>query len=223
METHDILRRHARLTCDVGNASGAWVDVHRVGERLLFQTAARILTRSRRLARAGAALGGFAGLALLPFSPWGALLAAAGLAAFLAAPALFRARPLLEIDAAADGDGARFVVRQSAAEAGRTVPLAAVAEIRGVYEIHGWDGRSVIAALLIDGSEVPLLILPGTDERRAADLCRILGFLSGRPATYAGPFGAPVYLCHPPPPDRPRSTRISGTAAATSVRARRLE
>jgi len=166
-------------------ASGARLEVKSHGDRLVLLTGEGTVRRSRNLARLYCAATAAAGIGLVWFSLWALIAIVGGVAAFVMAPRYIRPATLLEIDAARG----ELVVVQTSVGFGTTLSLNAVRSIRGAYETKGWDGFSVMYAVATDGSETPILMLLGTDERLAELSCRVLGTLLHCPATYVGPFG----------------------------------
>lgn len=157
--------------------TSSWLAVDSDGGRALVRTSERFVRRKRRtirLAGAGTAVVS-AGLAFV--FPWALGLAAFGVAAVLAAPRLARPTVILEVDESAGRLGG--------------VSIADVREIRGAYEVHGWNPYSTIYAVLADGSEAPIAVLSGADETLPEEACRLAGRLAGRPAVYAGQYGEP--------------------------------
>lgn len=169
------------------SGADSWLSVEEEGERVRLRTGARYVGRRRLALRVWSGVAVAAGLALAVLSPWTVALAALGLAGLAAAPRLFGAADLLEVDRAAG----RITGPGGAAD------LSRVEAIRGVNEINGWTPRDAIYAVLDGGEQVPILLLGGTNEPMAEEICRTLGRLSGRPATYAGPFEAPK-VCFDP-------------------------
>ncbi|MFN3651442.1 MAG: hypothetical protein ACK47B_17845 [Armatimonadota bacterium] len=177
------------------NSPAAPLLVRDEGLRLVFWTGTAYVRRTRILVRAGGMLALAAGAtAGALFSPWGWLAAPVGLLLAALAPGQIRAARLLEIDTAAG----RLTPTALAPEL--SLPLDRAARLRGVYETQGWDPRTVIDLVFADGTTVPVLIFPGTDERLAEYACRTLGQLLGCPATYKGPFGGET-SCYTPPPE----------------------
>ncbi len=164
----------------------ARIQVRREGQRLIFMMGEGYMQRARLTARAAGTAGIVAGLALTKLSLlWGLVLVVSGACLLALEPRLIRQEHLLDLDC----EGERLIIKQPAAGAGTTICIEQIAELRGVYETQGWDGRSVIYAMLTDGTEAPVLVFPGTDEPLAECACRTLGLLLDLTATYAGPFG----------------------------------
>jgi hypothetical protein len=180
----DILQRYRSMAPETGLAQ-ARIHIVCDGPRLIYYTGEGYLRRSRLTARVAGAAAIVAGLALTTQSLWGLALAAAGIGLLALAPRLILPARLLELDA----DGGRLLITQPAAGAGVSLCLEQITALRGVYETQGWDPRSVIYARLTNGTEVSILVFPGTDEPLAEYACRSLGLLLDLNATYAGPFG----------------------------------
>lgn len=183
----DIFSRFSRLEGDIDCRQAARLCVHRDGDRLLFQTGEKSVRKSRLLARLMGAACMAVGIVSTHMTVWGWLLLILGALAFFVLPLLARTAVYLEISAAEEPGQIR--VFPHVACPGIVLPLTQVSAIRGIYETQGWDPRSVLFAVLADGSEVPLLTLPGTDEALAEHACRTLGLLLDCPSTYTGPFG----------------------------------
>jgi hypothetical protein len=186
----EILNRFMSIAPENGLAR-ARLHIEHDGTHLIFFTGASDIQRTRLLTRIGGLLGIAAGLALATRSPWGLAVAAAGALSAVYGPRLIRPVRLLEVDSEQE----RLLVVQPAAGAGARICIKQIAELRGVYETQGWDPRSVIYAVLLDGTQVPVLIFPGTDEPLAEYACRTLGLLLDLTATYAGPFGG-IKICY---------------------------
>jgi hypothetical protein len=155
------------------------------GNRLLVQTAEQATQRSRLFVRIGSGLGMLAGLILACFSPWGWAVSLFCLLVLLLAPRFIASRLYLEIDPV----GKQLILLQNTGAEVNSVSLTDVLELQGVYETKGWDPYSVIYARLRDGSKVPILLLIGGSDTKAAEACVLLGSLLNCPATYQGPFG----------------------------------
>jgi hypothetical protein len=200
---------------DTNVAGDLLLQFRRDGDRLLLQTSRRALERSRRRVRAAGATVLVAGLVLTPWAGWAwlpLLLIAAALSLFLLlwAPGFVRTTTFVAVD---DARGRLIPVGRAARE-GRPVPLDRITAIRGAHEVHGWDPRIAVYAVLDDGSEIPALIAPGSDERFAQQACRALGRLLGCPATCAGPFGMVSDCCYRPALSRdPAERQQQGTAS----------
>jgi hypothetical protein len=164
------------------------------GERLVVRTSEYYATRRRLGFRVCSCVCAVAGLGLAFAVPWAAALTAVGLAGLFAAPKLFRPAALLECDAPKD----RLAVLQRTAR-GTTVRPSQVEAIRGEYEVYGWDPRSAVYAVLGGGERVLLLVFSGTNEALAREACRVVGSMTRRPSTYAGPFGG-LEICYEPVP-----------------------
>lgn len=183
MMANVVLNRYSGIAPEV-EADGALMQVQRVGDTLVFSMGQCYVRKSCLQARLAGGAGVVVGLMLAQSSLWGWALAILGLLAFVFLPRLIRPARLLEID------GEQGVVRvvQPAVGAGTVVSIVHIVALNGVYETQGWDPRSVIFALLDDGTTAPLLVLSGTDEALAEYTCRTLGLLLNRTATYIGPF-----------------------------------
>lgn len=169
------------------------VDVQENEGRVLFRTGERVVARRRLAARVLCVLGGMVGLTLVPMNLWAGALLLLGLAGWFAAPRLIWSRPLVEVD----GTHGLLAVRQPEAESGPAVEVGQIDRVAGEYEVVGWDSQSAFYAVLADGTRRRILVLSGTDEPLAEYVCRLLGLLLDRPASYAGPFGG-VADCYVP-------------------------
>lgn len=115
-------------------------------------------------------------------------------------PAIFgssfvRRRRLLEMDAHTGS----ITVCQATADAGIMLTHGQISEIEGRYETKGWDLRSVIVAQCLYVRQVNLIVLPGSDKELAVYLCKLLGYLLDRSASYAGAEGRAT-ICYEPLP-----------------------
>ena len=185
METANILDAYSRTAPELSRSADR-LEVRSEGGRILLYTGEGTVRQSRNYARGVGALAVAGGIALLWFSIWGLIVIAFGLVVVVVVPRTIRATKLVEIDT----EGNQFIVVQSTVGAGSTLSLERIQSIRGAYDTKGWDGFSVVYAVGDDGSETPILMLLGTDERLAEIACRTLGVLLDRPAAYAGPFGS---------------------------------
>jgi hypothetical protein len=190
IRTNPLFARFTRIAAEI-NEPTAWMSAQRDGERLLLLTGPRMMRRTRHFGRLAGVVCMIAGAAIATATPWGWPVAAAGVLGFIILPRLVRTTTLLEIDGARE----MLIVRMPAAGAGVLVPIAPIAEIRGLYETQGWDSRSAVYAALHGGEVTPLLAFSGTDEHLAEYACRMIGALIDRTATYEGPFGA-VKTCY---------------------------
>jgi hypothetical protein len=166
------------------NPSGR-LDLRRDRERICLFTGARSVRQSQRMARVAGILVMVTGAWYMTVTPWSAALVGLGLIVLIAGPHRIRPEMLLEVDLGAD----QLVLTQDVVVAGERVEIQGVQAIHGRYATKGWDGYSLIHAVTRDGSELPLVMLRGTDEQLAEEVCRTLGALLGLPASYAGPFG----------------------------------
>lgn len=161
--------------------------------RVSLYTGQATVRQSQNYARIVGALAAAVGIALLWYTMWGAAVIAFGLLAVAVVPRYLRPAELVAIDTVAN----QLVVVQPIVGAGTTVPLDRIQSIRGAYDTKGWDGFSVLYAVEGHGSEVPVMMLLGTDERLAEAACHTLGELLNKPATYSGPFGG-FSVCYAP-------------------------
>ena len=155
------------------------------GDFLRIYTGSYYLQRWRWLARTVGLLCIIAGAALVGLSPWTLALAVPGLLILLLVPLYLHPSLLLEIDGARD----LLIPVQPTLGTNVPVPLDLVCSIRGAYDTKGWDSFSILYAVLDDGTEIPLMMLLGTDESLVENACRLLGRMLDCPATYTGPFG----------------------------------
>jgi hypothetical protein len=169
-----------------GDSRRGLVDLHVDGTRVVLRTSERVVRRARARSMAGGVLAALAGCGLLYLSVWYGALIVAGIAWSALAPRRIRPLDLTVIDTDAD-----CVIGSN------TVPVGSIASIRGAFETRGWDGFSVISAILHDESSVPLLMLLGADDRLAEAVCSTLGAAVDRPAEYVGSSGTRV-ACHAP-------------------------
>jgi hypothetical protein len=123
------------------------------------------------------------GVGLLAATPWGALLAGASVTAALLIPGFIRVQNLVEVDETAG----TLRVHQAIAAAGAELPLAAIREVRGEYEVRGWDPQSAFQAVLQSGERVTLLILPGTNDKLVREAGQFLAEITACPVSYTGP------------------------------------
>lgn len=177
------------VVCDLagkGSAAAGGLEWKGEGDRLYLGISEGEARRALLVARLGAGAVVVLGVALSAVTPWGWLLVAGGLVAGFALPHLFRSEALL----LAEPEAGRLTPLQPEL-AGQTLACTDALEVRGAYETQGWDARSVIRVVLADGTETPVLILPGADERKAEAACRLLAELLACPAVYTGAMGKP--------------------------------
>jgi hypothetical protein len=152
------------------------------GDRVFLGPSAAASLRARQLQIAGGLAVGLVGALLLLATPWAVLGLAAGLLWAALGPRLVRPAPVLRLDR---GELAPLQPEL----AGPGLDRSDIRAIHGAYETQGWDARSVIFAALADGTDRPILVIPGAGEKRPEAACRLLAALLDCPASYTGAFG----------------------------------
>lgn len=192
MDTTLLFSRFDRIGV-LGEPGHSHIRLHREGPCIILRTDERHVRMRQIIVRLAAIGIVLAGMTLVPVSHWGVALVIAGFATFALVPRFIRVADLLRIDA---GTG-KIVVVQPAASPADPIAIEHVRRIEGVYKIQGWDGDSTIYAVQSGGTRTPILVFPGTNEALARYICRLLGYLLDRPATYAGAFDD-VAVCYRP-------------------------
>ena len=155
----------------------------REGRRLILRTSRGSVRRAQMVTRLLCGICALTGVGLLAATPWGSLLAGASVAAAFLVPGFIRVQDLVEVDETAG----MLRVRQATAAAGAELPLAAIREVRGEYEVRGWDPQTGFQAVLQSGERVTLLVLPGTNDKLTREAGLFLAELTACPVSYTGP------------------------------------
>lgn len=170
------------------------IEVRRESDRVVIGTGTRYLRSAKATVAASTVLAVVAAVVCGVLVPhWWPAFALVACVPPVVGPTLVRPRRLLEIDPLSGG----IIVCQSMADMGEVVTPYDVVAIEGRYETQGWDPRSLICAMCHESHEVKLIVLPGTDEKLAEYLCKLLGYLLDRPSHYEDPQGS-IRMCHEP-------------------------
>jgi len=179
----------------------------RNGDRLIILRDRTGITLVRRGARLGSLIAALVGLAAIPTTVLGILIACAGAIGFALATHEPRPKPLLEINAAG-GD-------VSVAAAGGKVQVSEISSLHGVRA----DGQCAVCAVLKDGSEVVLLTFAEIARMPVEFVSRTLGYLLEVPSDYVEPLGA-VKSCYVLNP-KAALTRLGDLSASGPERSQR--
>lgn len=185
METQEIATRFDRAV-ELG-AKDDLVDVARDGDEIVISTGEGFTRRTRRSIRAACMLAAAGGLGLLAVSMWGLALAVLAIVAMYVAPRLIRGSQLLRVNPAN-----HTALTLQAGATLKSIDLAGVAYIAGMYETQGWDPRIVIYFVRREGGRDEGIIFAGANETAARCCCGVLAQLLGLPATYTNQYDATV-------------------------------
>jgi|SRR3569833_2929529 len=112
--------------------------------------------------------------------PVGIAFAIAAMAAAVAVPKLVQQRELLAIDT----DLGKVIFSQS----NRTIDIADIASIDGVYETQGWDGRNVLYFVDVNRKRLVGVVLASNEELIAQACCEALTRLLNVPSSYTNQY-----------------------------------
>lgn len=190
MDAPTLLRRFDDVQQRVGNPQPRF-ELHHDTHFVVFRTGTRHVRTWRLVLSLGGMVALLAGIQVLSYSAVAYTLILLGIGAAAFSPVLVRPKHLLKIDPEA-GTLSAFPAAPGEAS---SLSLDAIASIEGVYEITGWEGRSVVYAIMRDGERRSLVSFTGTNEALTFYACQALGYLLDCPATYTGAFDGPV-LCN---------------------------